>query len=304
MKYFRKWVFKRLMIESAGIFNFYRCLPIACLGLMGLGLGGCATTTNTQLAQANMKTPIRILVTPAPMMIDVGRLQAVLAPDIKLALTISDQPISQGVKHAQEHAIATMESALAKEPKVIVVDPPAAAEEQLVDNIESRGLKGIVTQDEADRLRAATGADALLRFGMTDYGLTPRTWRNGYIAFEVTSTLALAAVIAYSGSTATKAAAGIYLAQETIEETAEAYAGFWAVDEVYRPVRIEAVLIGLNPVTTLWKTSDTGLSDVRLSRLVREVGANERDRQLDEATNYAVKVIASDFSDALKNIKP
>ena len=291
------------MSELSSMLNFRERWAIAFLALMALGLSGCATTANTPLARAQMKTPIRVLVVQAPMAMDEARLQAVLAPDINLALPIFDERLQQGMKHAQEHALAAMESALAGEPGLLIT-VPQMEEKQLIDHIQGQGLGSAMTQEEADRLQGATGADALLRFGITDYGLTPRSWRNGYIAFEVTSTLALAAVIAYSGSTAAKAAAGIYLAQETIEETAEAYAGFWAVDEVYRPVRIEAELIGLNPVTILWKTSDTGFSDTSLSRLVRKVGADERNRQLNQATDEAVKKIASDLSDTVEHKEP
>lgn len=196
-----------------------------------------------------------------------------------------------------------MESALAKQSKLLLVTPPTE-ENLLFDKIQGHTFETALSQDEADRIQSTTGADALLKFKITDYGLTPRSWRKGYITFEVTTTLALAAIIAYSGSTVAKAAAGAYLVQETIEETAEAYAGFWALDVVCRPVRIEAELIRLNPVTTAWKTSDTGLADVRLSRLTRKVGADERDRQLDQATDYAVKDIVSALSSALKSIQP
>lgn len=283
--------------------NFPRRFHIAFLYLMGVLLGGCANTTNMQLAEAHMKVPIKILIMQSPITIGTDSLQKVFAPDIKPELSVSDESISQGVKHAQEYAIAAMESALAKEPKLIVVTPPVE-EKQFFDNIQSRGLKGIITQDEAARLQAVTGADALLRFGITDYGLTPQSWRNGFIAFEVTTTLALAAVIAYSNSVAAKSVAGVYLVQEAIEETATGYAGFWSLDEVCRPVRVEAEMIRMNPVTTLWKTSDTGLSDVSLSRLVRKVGSDERDSQLDQAADYAVKDVVSGLSDALKNTRP
>ena len=196
-----------------------------------------------------------------------------------------------------------MDSALAKQPKLLLVTPPTQ-ENPLFDKIQGHTFETALSQDETDRIRSTTGADALLRFTITDYGLTPRSWRKGYITFEVTTTLALAAVIAYSGSTVAKAAASVYLVQETIEETAEAYAGFWALDVVCRPVRIEAELIRLKPVTTVWKISDTGLANVRLSRLTRKVGADERDRQLDQATDYAVKDIVSALSSALKSIQP
>ena len=75
------------------------------------------------------------------------------------------------------------------------------------------------------------------------------------------------------------------------------------MDVVCRPVRIEAELIRLNPVATIWQTSDTGLSDIKLSRLVRKIGTEEQDRQLDLATDNAVEDVVSDFSSALKEIK-
>ena len=236
----------------------------------------------------------------SPMTIDSGRLQTVLAPNMKPKLSVSEDPISQDVKQAQEHALAAMESALTNQSTLIVVTP--TNEEQFINTIQNHDFKTAISQAEADRIQTTTGADALLRFGITDYGLTPKSWRKGYITFEVTTTLAIAGVIAYSGSTVAKAAAGAYLAQETVEETAEAYAGFWGLDVLCRPVRIEAELIRLNPVTTVWKTSDTGLSDVRLSRLTRKVGPDERESQLNQATDYAVKDIVSSLSDALKNI--
>jgi len=286
-----------------GSFDFARRFHILFLCLMGVWLGGCASTSNTQLAEAGMKVPVKILIVQSPITINPDFLKKVFVADTKPELPISDELIPQGVEHAQQHAMATMQSALAREPKLIVVTP-SMEDKQLINTIQVRGLEGIITQDEADRLQAETGADALLRFGITDYGLTPQSWRNGYIAFEVTTTLVLAGVIAYSNSVAAKSAAGIYLVQETIEEVATAYAGFWALDEVCRPVRVEAELIRLNPVTTLWKTSDTGLSDVGLSRLFRKVGVDERNNQLDQATDHSVKKAVANFSNALEYIKP
>ena len=291
------------MCKLSSMLSFHGRWASVFFALMALELSGCATTVNTLLSRAQMKTPIKVLVVQAPMVVDGARLQAVFIPDIKPALPISDERLQQAMKHAKEHASTAMESILVGEPRLIIMVPPTE-QKQLIDQIRGQGIGSAMTQEEADHLQEATGADALLRFAITDYGLTPRSWRNGYIAFEVTSTLALAAVIAYSGHTAAKAAAGIYLTQEAVEETAEAYAGFWALDEVSRPVRIEAELIRLNPVTTLWKTSDTGLSDTSFSRLVRKVGADERDRQLNQATDEAIRKITSDLSNAFERRKP
>lgn len=289
------------LTEMCSIYDYSRHFHIAFLCLMGVGLGGCATTTHTQLAQAQMKLPIKILVMQSPIKVDTGSLQKVLAPDIKPELSVSDEPILQGVKNAQEHALAAMGSALSKQPRLIVVTPPAE-EIQFIDKIRDYGFSIAISQDEADRIQKTTGADALLRFEITDYGLTPRAWEKGYITFEVTSTLALAGVIAYSGSTVAKAAAGAYLAQEAVEETASAYAGFWALDVVCRPVRIDAELVRLNPVATVWETSDTGLSDVSLSRLTRKVDSTERNNQLDQATNYSIKDVVSDLSAIIEKV--
>ena len=289
-----------LKAGSRGFPLFHRSHRFAMLlALASVALGGCATTHGVrQFEQSRHGTPIRTLVLEAPMDIDQDRLHAVLAPGLKAKSAAADAAISGGEWHARAYALAAMESALGSRAGFAVV-APGTGNAVLLDNIRGEKLTDNLTQNEADRLQAATGADALLRFGITDYGLTPRSWRKGYLAFEITSTLAIAAVIAYSGSAAAHAAAGAYLAQETAEETAEAYAGFWAVDVVYRPVRVEAELVRLQPVATVWKTADTGFSDGRWSRLSGKVGTAERNRQLDQATAGAAQDVVADLSAAL-----
>jgi hypothetical protein len=246
---------------------------------------------------------VKLLVLQSPPALDSGRLQKVLAPDSEAELSLADEPLARGVKHAQDYAAAAMRSTLSKQPGIVVVSPPED-QKQFIASVRGRDWAAGLSQQEAERLRTTTGADALLRFMTTDYGLTPRSWRKGYITFEVTTTLGLAAIIAYSGSTVAQAAAGTYLIQEAAEETAEAYAGFWALDVVCRPVRIDAELIGLEPVTEAWRHSDTGLSDVRLSRLTGEVTPAERSSQLDQATDDAITDIVSALSGALKDNEP
>jgi len=284
------------------MFNRNRHFYVVLLCSLGVALDGCATT-NMQLPQADMNAPIKVLAVQSPMTIDRVRLQRVFAPDIKTKLSVSDEPIAQGVQHAQQYALIAMDSALAKNPRLVVVAPPKE-EEPFINTIRDRAFETPLSQDEADRIRLTTGADALLRFKITDYGLTPTAWRNGYITFEVTTTLALAAIIAYSGSTVAKGAAGAYLVQEAIEETAEGYAGFWALNKVSRPVRIEAELIWLKPVTTVWQASNTGLADVKMSRVTRKVGTLERDALLDQSTYYATRDVVSSLTKALPNAKP
>jgi len=276
---------------------FHWCICLLTLCCIGTGLDGCATI-NGQLSKAHLKLPVKIMVVQAPMTIAPGRLQKVLAPNVKGEMSASEEPIAQGVKQAQSDALLAMESRLAKRARFIVVTP-TTEEKPLINVIYRRGYGVALSQNEADRIRTTTGADALLRFKITDYGLTPRSWRKGYITFEVTTTLALAGAIAYTGATVAKGAAGAYLAQETVEETAEGYAGFRALDVVCRPVRIEAELIRLNPVATVWKAHDTGLADVHLSRLTRKVGFPERDDQLKQATDDAVTDIVTSLTKVL-----
>jgi hypothetical protein len=270
--------------------------------LLGTGLGGCATTTAMEKTHATIEKPIKVLIAQSPMRINPARLQKVFAPSSNRNLSISDEPIAKGVSHAQEFASEAMASSLAKQPNVIVVIPPAS-EQHYIDEMRDKHLAPTISQEVADGIIRTTGADALLKFQITDYGLTPRAWRTGYITFEVTSTLALAGVIAYAGSTVAKAAAGTYLVQEGIEETAESYAGFWALDVECRPVRIEAELVRLNPVKMVWSTSDTGLSDIRLSRLTSKVSPSELNNQLNQSIEYAVKDVVASLADTLGDFR-
>lgn len=266
---------------------------------MALALNGCATTDNgTALAQMERDAPLELLVMQSPMTVDARRLQAVLAPDSKRKLSLSDAAIAQGVEHAEQHAQAAMQSALGGRSGLALVAAPER-DKAFIENLAARSLGESLSRDEANRIAADTGADAVLRFCVTDYGVTPQAWRDAYIAFEVTSTLAIAGAIAYSGSAVAGTAAGAYLAQETVEETAEAYAGFWGLNVVSRPVRMTAELVRLDPVTTVWEDSRTGLSDVQLSRLTRRVGPRETDRQLDRSTADAAGELVSDLSAAL-----
>jgi hypothetical protein len=254
--------------------------------------------------QANVGAPIRTVVMESPVSIDKGRLQAVFIPDkMKPDSPDSATLIYQGEQHARQYALASMNGALDRQAGLDIIIPPAK-QSPIISEIGRMNFDSAITQDQADRLSAATGANALFRFGISDYGLTPKSWRDGYITFEITSTLAIAGAIAYTGSaTATaRAAAGAYLVQEGVEESAESYAGFWALDVVSRPVRIEARLVRLNPVATVWEASDTGLSDVRLSRLTRKVDSIEQTKQLDQSTDYAVKDLVSSLSAAMRKI--
>lgn len=266
--------------------------------LLAVGLSGCATTpTINQIDQSDLTLPVKLLVIESAPHISTKKLKSVLASNGAKAAD-SKPIVMAGEAHGVARALASMKSALTKDAGFSVASTPPS-DSQLVKAISELGFDQPITPDEARRLRDGTEADALLRFRITDYGLTPDAWRKEYIAFEVVSTLAIAGAIAYAGSTTAKAAAGAYLAQETVEESAEAYGGFWALNVVSRPVRVEAKLIQLSPLRTVWEDARTGFSSTRLSRLFRKVSVDEKHLQLDQSTDSATQEVATELSAAL-----
>ncbi len=116
-------------------------------------------------------------------------------------------------------------------------------------------------------LHTQQAADVYLRWRITDYGETPVRWAGAYVAFEVVTTLAIAT--AFYLHKVTRPIAGVYLLEESAEELSEGYAGFWALNRLSQPVRIEADLIDGHTGAELWHASDTGLATWRLSHLWR-----------------------------------
>jgi len=258
------------------------CIPLAVLG-------GCASVTPiNDIAHSRLHPPVRILLAETAPSLSAARLQKVFAPENKKKLTLSDKPLVQAVAHSQQSALANMRAVLHRYPDIKLIPPTPDSTTELAVLVDPK-TSAKDKQSAADRLRQRSGADAVLRFGITDYGLTPKTWRTGYITFEVVTTLGITVAIASLGGSVAKGAAGAYLAQEIVEETIEGYAGFWALDKVCRPVRIEAELIQLDPPAVVWRYSDTGLADVHFSRLYRKIDAAERWQQLDQSTSYAIQ---------------
>ena len=262
--------------------------------------GGCALTGNYVLP-GNTAAPQMVVLLQLPMLIEQESMSKLYAPTgVASESADSDRSIKNAVDHAERLAFSTLRYALQTRLGIEVDNSDAvlrAAHELKLDR-ESTIPPGEVIQ----HLRASTGADAILRFRITDYGVTPKSWRKAMIVFEVVSTLGIAA-IAYAYPR-TRPIAGIYLVEETIDEVASYYGGTWALEEVCRPVRIEAELILLKNGSVAWKRTSTGLSNIRLSRIVRDVGKAERDAQLDSALEAAANRIASDLAEALSLSRP
>lgn len=259
-------------------------------GVVGLTLSGCAVTA-LQPDTRFLAKPLKIGLIQIPFQ-DKAAIRSVVAQDQPKDSTEADQETNNAIEAMQSQAFTDMTNALAAFPGITVnsasIPTPTILQGSLIADRDQA-----LSPEVATSLHASSGADAVMLFRISDYGLTPKVWRDGVMAFEVVSTLGIAA-IAYARP-ATHAIAGMYLAEETIEETIEAYSGFWALDEVYRPVRVEAEMIDLQTGRRVWADSETGFSDNGFSRIFRTVTKEERKAQLSAALREAINKVASDF---------
>jgi len=263
---------------------------------MGVVLCSCATAPRYEsAAQSIVAYPQKAVLVQTPILRNDPVFSKLFAPDLPKDSPESRQAINNAIDHAEVRAFAEIQKAFETQTEIKIDNSEIVS--RVINELQINNADTVITREIAEQLHAASGADVLLRFRITDYGVTPKSWRNAVIIFEVTSTLGIAA-IAYAYP-ATRPIAGIYLIEEGIEETIEAYAGFWALDEVSRPVRIEAELITLDTGTHVWKSSATGLSDVGLTRLVRKVSAAERAAQLNSAIQEAAEKIVADLQKVL-----
>lgn len=106
----------------------------------------------------------------------------------------------------------------------------------------------------------------------------------------MSSTLAVAG-LAYA-KPKTRPFAGAYLLEESIEEIVEGYAGFWAFDRIWSPVRIEASLVDLRTGATIWTDRHTGLSDFRITRIFSRPKGVEKDAQFRRSIYRSAEYLA------------
>ena len=146
--------------------------------------------------------------------------------------------------------------------------------------------------------RSAPGEGRVLRFRITDLGYSPRAWKGWYAAWEITSTIAIAAA-AYAVPK-TRPIAGAYFLEESFEELTEGYAGFWLLDRVWSPVRLEAALVDLRTGEVAWAGAATGFADFKLGRILKRPRGARQDAQIDRALRDAAEGLAGGLQRALK----
>lgn len=276
--------------------NTLQNAPLATLLLM-LFLGGCASSNVHKTSLDPVARPLRMVLVEFPNNVESAALRNVLAPDLPEGSDEANKLVELGILEAGTVAMAEMQNALTNVGITVVSSETIARSAN--ESGEQQFAKEL-SNEQAKQLQLDSGADDLLRFRITDYGLTPRAWRNWVIGFEVVTTVGIAA-IAYSVPE-TRPLAGIYLVTEAVEEGAEAYAGFWALNKLNRPVRTEAALFDLHTGKRVWADSNTGLAKVRLTRLAATIDAATRNAQLEESTHESVEKLVDRLAHSLSGM--
>ena len=252
--------------------------------LCTLLLDGCATSTVQVIAREPTAHPPQVVLIESSSDVDLPALRNVFSPDMPKDSEETIKLVKSGMTEAEIRAMAEMKNALTNIGMTVI---NSEAVTRRVNELEINRMHKKLSPDQSHELHLVSGADNLLRFRITDYGLTPKAWRNWVIGFEVVSTVGIAA-IAYT-TPELRPLAGVYLVTEAVEETAEAYTGFWALDKLSQPVRIEAEMFDLRTGEMLWADSNTGLARVHLIRLATHIDAATRNAQLEDATHESVE---------------
>lgn len=273
--------------------NAFRNVPVATL-LCVLFLSGCATSNVQRASLDLMAHPLRVILVETPNSVDPAALRNVFAPDLPEVSDEANKLVESGMAEAEIGAMAEMQNALTN--VGIKVLSSETIEPSVIESGEQQFAKEF-SIEQVKKFQLDSDTDGLLRFRITDYGLTPRAWRKWVIGFEVVSTVGIAA-IAYAVPK-TRPLAGAYLVTEAVEETAEAYAGFWALDKLSRPVRIEAELFDPRTGELVWTDNNTGLAKVHLVRLAANINAATRNAQLKDATHESVEKLVDQLVHSL-----
>ncbi len=218
--------------------NLLAC-PFSCgIVLLGTLLGGCATAP-LPLDASSLRGGNHLVLLELPPIVEDGPLKDVM-PDT--------QPETARA-HIQQLMDSSLRDALKEETTLQVNVQTTPLPMTLGQNLSPVALA---------QLRSILPASQYLRVSVTDFGNTPEAWKTAYIGFEVVTTLAVAGLL-YVHKT-TRALAGIYLVEEPAEEFAEGYSGFWLLNRLSRPVRLDADLIDAGTGHVVWHESQTGMA--------------------------------------------
>jgi len=225
---------------------------VNCKTLIPAALLVLATGCATQPAAVTFLRPdSHLAVLQLPPAVSDDSLRRVLHPDEK---EVPVDALAADKLHLAQLVQASLAEALAKSGVPLL----ASAEFTSFEGFPAMSVGQPLDGGSLTTLRAQHPADAYLRIQVTDYGQTPKDWKSAYVTFEVVSTLAIGGLLYVHKST--RPLAVLYLAQEGIEEYGEGYAGWWLLNRLSRPVRVDADLIDGTSGAVLWHGSETGMA--------------------------------------------
>ena len=286
-------VIAAILIHSLLSIMAFRISPIATL-IYVLILSGCATSMARRTLHEPIAHPLQVVIVQSPNNVNPEALRMVFAPANPEISDETNKIIKSGMVDAEARAMGEMKSALTHAGITVLSNETIS---HSLNDLPISDTQKQLNCEQTQKFHLLSGADVLLKFRITDYGLTPREWRNWVIGFEIVSTVGIAAWAYYVPETRPLAAA--YLVTESIEETAEAYSGFWALNKLSRPVRIEAELFDLHTGEMVWSDSNTGLAKVHLIRLFTNIDAATRKIQLEDATHESAEKLINRLQKSL-----
>ena len=256
---------------------------IACAGILFL-VAGCATQPAAPAVRfLPPSAHLRVLELPAT--VEDGSLRRLLHADEK-------QVPAETLQADRRRLEQLLDAALSQSLAHAELPSLAAASVTSLDAAEGMSIGQAIDPTTLSALQTQHPADAFLRIQLTDYGETPRSWRTAYISFEVVSTVTIGTLL-YT-KTATRPLAVAYVAEEGIEEFGEGYSGFWLLNRLSRPVRIQVDWVDGTTGKVLWHDTETGLADWQWKDLWH-MDDVARDLLLTTSTDKAVTALVDEL---------
>lgn len=266
------------------LLRFTACAPI-WVGILLL-FAGCATQPPAPVVTL-LHSQSHLSVLNLPSTVGDDSLRRIFHDGDK---TVSVDTLADDRRHVERLVEAAFKQSLARSHLPIL----SAATFARIGDMNAMTIGQPVDAADLTALQAQYPADAYLRVQVTDYGETPVSWESAYITFEVVTTVAIAGLL-YT-HTVTRPLAVAYVAEEGVEEFSEGYAGFWLINRLSRPVRIEIDLVDGRTGAVLWHDSETGMDDWHWRNLWH-MNNGTRDILITNSTGNAVKALVNELGD-------
>src|SRR5437879_2359188 len=142
---------------------------IALAVLLGVVLSSCATAPRYESAtQSIVAYPQKAVLVQTPMLRDDPVFSKLFAPDLPKDSPESRQAINNAIDHAEVRAFAEIQKAFETQTEIKIDDSEVVS--RVINELQINNADTVITREIAEQLHAASDADVLLRFRITDYG--------------------------------------------------------------------------------------------------------------------------------------